>query len=127
MIERKKYCVNGEWKESKTTKYMPVTDSSTGEVIAEVPSCTEAEVTAAIDAAAAAFPSWSDTPMSIRTQMMFKWRNVLNAHVEELTYLCSKELGKNLDEARGDVLKAIEPTELACALPAISQATARST
>ena len=121
MIARQKYCVNGEWKESTTTKYMPVTDSSTGEVIAEVPCCTEAEVTEAIDAAAAAFPSWSDTPMTIRTQLMFKWRNILNAHVEELTYLCAKELGKNLDEARGDVLKAIEPTELACALPAISQ------
>ncbi len=39
-IERKKYCVNGEWKESKTDKWMPVTDSSTGEVIAEVPCCT---------------------------------------------------------------------------------------
>ena len=36
-IERKKYCVDGEWRESKTEKWMPVTDSSTGEVIAEVP------------------------------------------------------------------------------------------
>ena len=40
-IERKKYCVNGEWKESKTQKWLQVTDSSTGEVIAEVPSCTQ--------------------------------------------------------------------------------------
>ena len=39
-IERKKYCVDGEWRESKTEKWMPVTDSSTGEVIAEVPCCT---------------------------------------------------------------------------------------
>ena len=42
-------------------------------------------------------------------------------HLDELTYLCSKELGKTLNEARGDVLKAIEPTELACATPYISQ------
>jgi len=42
-------------------------------------------------------------------------------HLEELTLLCSKELGKNLDEARGDVLKAIEETEAACSLPFISQ------
>ena len=40
-VERKKYCVNGEWLESKTQTYMPVTDSSTGEVIAEVPCCTK--------------------------------------------------------------------------------------
>lgn len=122
--ERKKYCVKGEWKESKTEKWMPVTDSSTGEIIAEVPCCTEEEVEEAIAAADAAFPEWSMTSLSKRTQLMFKWRNVLNAHLEELTYLCAKELGKNLDEARGDVLKAIEPTELACSLPYISQGNA---
>ena len=48
---RKQYCVGGVWKDSKTEKWMPVTDSSTGEVIAEVPSCTQDEVLEAIDAA----------------------------------------------------------------------------
>ena len=120
-IERKKYCVNGEWLESRTSKYMPVTDSSTGEVIAEVPCCTKDEVESAIAAAQAAFPEWSQKSLSARTQMMFKWRNVLLEHLEELTVLCSKELGKNLDEARGDILKAIEPTEFSCALPSIIQ------
>ena len=118
---KKKYCVNGEWKESKTDKWMPVTDSSTGEVIAEVPCCTADEVEEAITSAHAAFPEWSMLSLSKRTQMMFKWRNVLISHLEELSVLCSKELGKNLNEARGDVLKAIEPTELACATPLISQ------
>ena len=41
---RKKYCVNGEWKDSKTSRWMPVTNSSTGEVLAEVPCCTAEEV-----------------------------------------------------------------------------------
>lgn len=123
-IERKKYCVDGVWLESKTEKWMPVTDSSTGEVIAEVPCCTKEEVESAIDAAQRAFPAWSQLSLSKRTQMMFKWRNVLQSHLEELTVLCAKELGKNLDEARGDVLKAIEPTELACSLPYISQGSA---
>ena len=49
---------------------------------------------------------------------------VRGEHLEELTVLCAKELGKNLAEARGDVLKAIEPTELACATPFISQGSA---
>ena len=123
-IERKKYCVNGEWKDSKTTKWMEVTDSSTGEVIAEVPCCTEEEVLEAIASAEAAFPEWSMLSLSKRTQMMFKWRDVLVKHIDELTVLCSKELGKNLAEARGDILKAIEPTELACATPFISQGSA---
>ncbi|MGI6123496.1 MAG: CoA-acylating methylmalonate-semialdehyde dehydrogenase [Acetivibrionales bacterium] len=124
VIERKKYCANGEWKESKTDKWMPVTNSSTGEVIAEVPCCTVDEVEEAIASAQAAFPAWSQMSLSKRTQMMFRWRNVLQDHLEELTVLCATELGKNLAEARGDVLKAIEPTELACATPLISQGAA---
>ena len=120
-IERMKYCVDGQWKESKTDKWMPVTDSSTGEVIAEVPCCTVDEVEEAIASAQAAFPAWSMLSLSKRTQMMFKWRDVLVNHLEELSVLCAKELGKNLNEARGDVLKAIEPTELACSTPLITQ------
>ena len=45
-IKKMGYCVNGEWKESKAEKYMDVTDSSTGEVIAQVPCCTPDEVEA---------------------------------------------------------------------------------
>ena len=123
-IEKMKYCVGGQWLESKTDKWMDVTDSSTGEVIAQVPCCTKDEVEAAIAAADKAFPEWSMTSLSKRTQMMFKWRNILVDHLEELTVLCAKELGKNLNEARGDILKAIEPTELACATPFISQGSA---
>lgn len=43
-VRRMKYCVNGEWKESKTSKWLPVSDSSTGELIAEVPCCTQDEL-----------------------------------------------------------------------------------
>ncbi|HWR40234.1 MAG TPA: CoA-acylating methylmalonate-semialdehyde dehydrogenase [Patescibacteria group bacterium] len=113
------YCVNGEWKQSQTKKYMPVTDSSTGELIAEVPCCTLDEVEAAIQAAHQAFPAWSDTPVAKRTQIMFKYRELLDAHLEELAVLVAKELGKNLEEARGDVLKAIEVVELACGMPSL--------
>ena len=71
-MERKKYCVYGEWRESKTEKWMPVTDSSTGEIIAEVPCCTVDEVESAIASAQEAFPEWSAMSISKRTQMMFK-------------------------------------------------------
>ena len=123
-VKKMKYCVGGQWLESKTEKWMDVTDSSTGEIIAQVPCCTAEEVESAIAAADAAFPEWSMTSISKRTQMMFKWRNILVDHLEELTLLCAKELGKTLSEARGDVLKAIEPTELACATPFVSQGSA---
>ena len=84
-VKKMKYCVGGQWLESKTDKWMDVTDSSTGEVIAQVPCCTAQEVESAIAAADAAFPEWSATSISKRTQMMFKWRNILVDHLEELT------------------------------------------
>lgn len=120
-VKRMKFCAGGEWIESKTDKYMAVTDSSTGEVIAEVPCCTAEECEAAIAAAAAAFPEWSRLSMAKRVQYLFKWRDILYAHKEELSILCAKELGKTLNEARGDVQKAIEPTEEACAAPMLIQ------
>ena len=52
-------CMNGEWKMLKTRKYMPVSDSSTGELIAEVPCCTLDEVDSVVQAAHQAFPAWS--------------------------------------------------------------------
>ena len=86
-VKRMKYCVGGEWIESTTDKYMEVTDSSTGEVIAEVPCCTKEEVEAAIANADEVFKSWSRLSVSKRVQYLFKWREVLYAHKEELAIL----------------------------------------
>ncbi len=119
--KRLKYCVNGEWRVSKTEKYMPVTDSSTGKVVAEAPCCTEEEVSVAVESAKAVFSQWSNTPVSKRTEIMFKFKQILDEHLEELTLLVATELGKNLDESRGDVLKAIEVVELASSTPVLMQ------
>lgn len=112
-----RYCVDGEWRESKTAKYMDCYDPSTGEVIALAPQCTQAEVESAVAAAKAAFPAWADTPPSKRVQVLFRVKALLDKHLEELTLLCAKEHGKTWDEAMGDVLKATEVTEFACAVP----------
>lgn len=121
---RKKYCVYGEWRESKTSHYVPCTNSSTGEILAEIPNCTSDEVIEAIDSAQKAYENWSKLSLSKRTQMMFNWRNILMSHIDELTNICSKESGKTLNEARGDILKAIEPTEFACSISYSSQGVA---
>ena len=120
-VRKLKYCADGEWKESKTKRYMPVTDSSTGELIAEAPACTAEEVTEAIDAAAAAFPTWADKPVTVRTQVMFHFKTLVEQQIEELTRLTSQELGKNLDEARGEYVKIIEAVEVAVAAPMLMQ------
>jgi len=114
--------VNNEWRESQTTKpYMPVTDSSTGAVIAEAPCCTVDEVNSAVAVAKAAFPGWSTTPVQNRTAVMFRFRALLDSHLEELALSVSTELGKNVEEARGDIIKAREVVEMACGAPILIQ------
>ncbi len=116
-----KYFMDGAWHESKTSQYLPVTNSSTGKVMAEAPSCTLEEVNAAVECADAAFPAWRDTPITQRVQVMFRYKGILEQHIEELAVLLSTEMGKTLAEARGDVIKAIEVVELACAVPVTMQ------
>ena len=112
-----KYWVDGAWKESKTTKYMDCCNPSTGEVIARAPCCTAAEVQEAVASAAAAFPAWSSTPPNKRVQVLFKFKALMDSHLDELTTLLATENGKVLDEAMGDVLKVTEVTEFACGIP----------
>ncbi|NNF99907.1 MAG: CoA-acylating methylmalonate-semialdehyde dehydrogenase [Desulfobacteraceae bacterium] len=112
-----KYCSGGKWLESKTDKYMPCYNPSTGEVIAMAPQCTADEVEATIQAAADAYPAWSETPVSKRVQVLFKMKTLLDQHLEELTYLLAKEQGKKWAEAMGDVLKVAEVVEFACGAP----------
>ncbi len=114
-----KYFVNGEWRESKGGACMPCYNPSTGEIIAEAPKCTTGEVNEAVEAAAAAFPGWRDTPVTKRVQVLFRIKELLDKHLAELATLLSTEMGKNLNEARGDVLKTIEVTELACGIPSL--------
>jgi len=121
MVTRLKYLVGGEWRESVTKEWYPITNSSTGEVIAEAPRCTAEEVDGAVAAANEAFGPWRDTPLPERVQVMFRLKERLEANVHDLSVLLSTEMGKTYGEARGDVLKAIEVVELACALPVTMQ------
>jgi malonate-semialdehyde dehydrogenase (acetylating)/methylmalonate-semialdehyde dehydrogenase len=121
MAERLKFFVNGEWRDSKTDEWYPITNSSTGAVMAEAPRCTPDEVDGAVAAAAEAFPAWRDTPLPERVQVMFRFKDRLEANLNDLAVLLSTEMGKSYEEARGDVLKAIEVVELACALPVTMQ------
>ncbi len=120
-VKRLKYSVDGEWRESRTHRYMPVTDSSTGRLIAETPACTAEEVNEAVQAAAAAFPEWSSKPITVRTQVMFRFKSLIEQHLEELTRITAQELGKNLDESRGEFVKIVEACEVAVATPMLMQ------
>ena len=113
------YYVNGEFKESKSGEYRDAFDPSTGRVIAKVPCCTKEEVEEAIESAKAAFPAWSSTPVLKRVQILYRLRDLLIEHMDELTHLVALENGKAWEEAKGDVLKAKEGTEQAISAPSL--------
>ena len=110
-IQKLKYFVNGKWQDSKTSKFMDIFDPSKGEVIAQTPCCTQEEVNLAIQSAKDAFPSWSQTPVMKRAQVLYKFRDLIDQHMDELTYMVAREHGKVWEEAKGDILKIKEPVE----------------
>jgi malonate-semialdehyde dehydrogenase (acetylating)/methylmalonate-semialdehyde dehydrogenase len=116
-VKRLRYCVNNEWLESKSGKYSPVMNPSTGERIAEAPVCAKEEVEAAVLAARAAYPGWSAQPVAVRTQLIFRFRELVNQRFEEIAVLVATEMGKNLEESRGDVAKVVEACELSLGAP----------
>jgi len=118
-VQTLKYFVNGKWLESKSDKSLGVHDPSIGEVIARAPCCTSEEVTSAINAAAQAFPAWADTPVMKRVKVLFKFRDLLEKHIDELTHIVAREHGKVWEEAKGDILKVIEAVEFACGAPTL--------
>ena len=117
--EKLGYFVNGQFHQSKTDQYHQITDPNLGEVIALAPQCTSDEVTWAIESAEKAYPSWRDTPVLRRVQVLYNFKSLIHEHLDELTYSVCCENGKVWEEARGDVLKAIEVVELACGAPTL--------
>ena len=94
-----------------------VYNPATGEVIREVHHASAADVDVAVEAARGAFPTWRDTPLSKRTQVMFAFRNLVAEHADELAALITEEHGKVLADARGEVQRGLEVVEFACGVP----------
>lgn len=109
--------INGEWLEPKVSEYANVINPATGEVIAETPLCGDVEVAAAAKAAATAFPAWRATPAQDRIQYLFRLRDLLKANIDEIGRTITIECGKTLDEAKAEMVRAIENVEVACGMP----------
>ncbi|MFL7869441.1 MAG: CoA-acylating methylmalonate-semialdehyde dehydrogenase [Anaerolineales bacterium] len=109
--------VNNEWVEPKVEEYADVINPATGEVIAKTPLCGKAEVDAAAQAAAEAFPAWRATPVQDRVQYLFKLRDLLKAHMDEIGRTITIECGKTFEESKAEMVRAIENVEVACGMP----------
>jgi malonate-semialdehyde dehydrogenase (acetylating)/methylmalonate-semialdehyde dehydrogenase len=109
--------INNEWIEPKVSEYADVINPATGEVLARTPLCGKAEVDAAAQAAAEAFLAWRRTPAQDRIQYLFKLRDLLKANMDEIGRTITNECGKTFDEAKAEMVRAIENVEVACGIP----------
>ena len=110
--------IGGEWV-AGDGPLIDVHDPATGRVIARTPLSTAAAVNSAVTAASHALPGWSAVPIKERVQVLYRYRALLEQHLDELSALIVEEHGKIMSEARAEILKAIELTEFACSLPQI--------
>ena len=113
--------VGGSWQRSSAADYLEVTNPATAEGMAEVPLSPPEEVAQAVKAAAAAFPEWRRTPAVERVQYLFKLKQLLEDHFDEIASLITTECGKTLAESGGELRRAIDNVEVACGIPTLMQ------
>lgn len=116
---RLKNYIDGKWVASSSPEVLEVHNPATGETIAEVPMSLPTEVHEAVEAAKRAFPEWRTTPATVRIRLLLRLRALMEEHFEDLARTVTIEHGKILDEARGEVRRAIENVEAAAAIPSL--------
>ena len=112
-----KHWVNGAEFAGASTRTAPVYNPATGETQREVALATTADVDHAVQVAKAAFAGWSGTSIAKRQQIMFAFREGLNARKDELAAILTNEHGKVLSDAGGEIARGLEVVELACSIP----------
>ena len=117
MSEKLMNYIAGAWRESSATEWLDVHNPATAEVLARVPLSTPAEVDQAAAAAMTAFDAWRRTPAPARIQYLFKLKDLLETHFDDLARTITMENGKIVDEAAGEMRRAIENVEVACGIP----------
>lgn len=119
MVLKLRNYINGEWVDSQSTQEVEILNPATTEVLAIVPLSTPEEASQAVEAAQGAFAEWRRTPPITRARYMFRLKEAMEDAFEEIAEIVTKENGKTLDEARGEVRRAIENVEVAAGIPSL--------
>ncbi|WP_033288923.1 CoA-acylating methylmalonate-semialdehyde dehydrogenase [Amycolatopsis jejuensis] len=109
--------IGGRETAGTSTRTAPVWNPATGERQAEVLLAEPADVDAAVQAARAAWPGWSDTSVMRRARLMFTFRTLVEKHLDDLARIVSAEHGKVFDDARGELVRGLEVIDFACGIP----------
>jgi malonate-semialdehyde dehydrogenase (acetylating)/methylmalonate-semialdehyde dehydrogenase len=109
--------VNGATFTGSSGRFGDVFNPNTGEVQARVQLATPAELDLAVAAARAAFPAWSATNPQRRARVMFEFKRLVEANMQDLAELLSSEHGKVIADSKGDIQRGLEVIEFACGIP----------
>jgi malonate-semialdehyde dehydrogenase (acetylating)/methylmalonate-semialdehyde dehydrogenase len=119
-VKTLKNYIGGEWVESKG-ELVDVVNPANCKTIARVPISTEEEINAAVTAAKEAFPEWRRTTPLARSRYLFRLKDLLEEHFEEVSRIQTQEHGKTIDESRGETRRGIENVEVGCGMPTLMQ------
>jgi len=100
---RSRNFIDGHWCDADDATTRAVDNPATGETLAEIANAGTRETRRAIDAAAAAWPAWRDTPAAERARLLMRWRELMLGHQEDLARIMTAEQGKPLAESRGEI------------------------
>src|SRR5271157_5819048 len=117
MVKQLTHFIGGKAVAGSSGRSGDVFNPSTGELSAKVPFASADEMHQAIANSAAAFPGWAATSPQARARVMFKFKELIEAHMDELGRLVSNEHGKVLSDAKGSVQRGLEVVEFACGIP----------
>ena len=116
-MKRISHWIGGRIVEGTSGRSGPVFDPATGEQVAEVDLASVEEVDTVVADARAAAPAWRATSLSRRSEVLFHFRELLDANRKELAATVTAEHGKVLSDAAGEVARALENVEFACGVP----------
>ncbi|MDP4837653.1 MAG: CoA-acylating methylmalonate-semialdehyde dehydrogenase [Burkholderiales bacterium] len=112
-----KHFINGAHYQGQEKNTVEVFNPATGEVAARVALASKQETEEAIRVATEALPSWSNTPPLKRARVMFKFKELLEKHIDDLASMITSEHGKVFSDAKGEIARGIEVVEFACGIP----------
>jgi malonate-semialdehyde dehydrogenase (acetylating) / methylmalonate-semialdehyde dehydrogenase len=113
--------INGEWQRSSASQYLDVTNPATAKAIATVALSPAAEVDEAVEKGQTAFKEWRATPVGNRIQPLFKFKMLLEEHLDAIARTITEECGKTYKESIGEMRRGIENVEVACGTPILMQ------
>jgi malonate-semialdehyde dehydrogenase (acetylating)/methylmalonate-semialdehyde dehydrogenase len=117
VAKRIRHYIDGRRSDGRSGRFGEVFNPANGEVTGRVGLANGADADGAVTAAAAAFPAWRSTPPLQRARIMFRFKELMEAHLDELTAMVSAEHGKVANDARGSLVRGLEVAEFACGAP----------